>query len=98
MAAGTAALAPPVHPVGTGTLTALHASGYEQPGIGVGPGALSLVLNQPSAVGSITFPFESVNVGTGRVTIDPVEVYTGSSDAGTPGVSSVTGGHGYSVA
>jgi len=63
--------------------------------MGVGPGALSFTLNQPSAVGSMTFPFESVNVGTGRVAIDPVEVYTGSSETEFAGASSVTGGHGY---
>ena len=55
--------------------------------MGVGAGAVSLLSYHPLI-------FVAVNVGGGRVEIDPVGVYCGNW-AGTPPLEMVAGGQGY---
>lgn len=61
---------------GMGMPVAIHGSGYVQPEIVVTPPPLSAVLNQPSPGATVAL---AVNVGGGKVTTEPVDVYKGSS-------------------
>jgi len=57
--------------------------------MGVGAGTVSPVLYHPS-----TLEFETVNVGGGRVVIEPVGVYCGIRDGGTAAFTMLAGGQG----
>jgi hypothetical protein len=57
--------------------------------MGVGAGKVSPLSYHPSIV-----TFVAVNVGGGRVEIEPVRVYCGKTD-GTPPLDIVAGGQGY---
>ena len=57
--------------------------------MGVGAGTVSPVLYHPSMLG-----FETVNVGGGRVVIEPVGVYCGKRDGGTDALTMLAGGQG----
>lgn len=57
--------------------------------MGVGAGTVSPPLYHPSIL-----TFEAVNVGGGRVEIEPVGVYCGKRDGGTAAFTIDLGGHG----
>ena len=81
------------HPaIGKAPPPTTQALGYAHPGMGVGAGTLSAVLNHPSTPEG----FEAVNVAGGRVVIVPVGVYCGMID-GAPAPEMLAGGQGYAA-